>query len=169
MPPLRLDDADIYYKAHGAGPPMLFCAATATHGEVWKFYQIPEFSKDHKVITFDQRDAGWSPVRSIDISNQRRAADAAARLDHVGGAPVIFCGHSNGGRVAQALAATRPDRVSKLVLLSSGGASKASGITLTVCLDLVRMGYEPWVRNQAIRMGFGKAWTAANPLSLEPT
>ena len=43
MPILHLDDADIYYEVHGEGPPILFCSATATHGEVWKPVRCPTF------------------------------------------------------------------------------------------------------------------------------
>ena len=167
MPVLRLDDADISYEAHGSGPAMLFCSATATHGDVWKFYQVAEFSRDHTVIIFDQRATGKSTLRSKDCSNARLVADAAALLDHVGAGPAIVCGHSNGGRVAQGLAVARPDLVKKLVLLSSGGASKSSGIPIGMVVELVNMGYEPWVRAQAISNGFSKAWIAAKAQELE--
>ncbi len=167
MPILKLDDADIHYETNGAGPPMLFCSATATHGDVWKFYQVAEFSRDHTVITFDQRGTGKSPARSNDYSNTRLALDAAALLDHLGGGPAVVCGHSNGGRVAQRLAVERPDLVKKLVLLSSGGASKTPGLPLGMVMEMVELGYEPWVRDQAIRNGFSKAWIATNPVELE--
>ena len=167
MPVLNLDDADINYEVHGSGPAMLFCSATATHGDVWKFYQVPEFSRDHAVITYDQRGTGKSPLRSKECSNARLVADAAALLDHLRAGPAIVCGHFNGGRVAQGLAVARPDCVTKLVLLSSGGASKSRGIPIGMVVDLVRMGYEPWVRAQAISNGFSKAWIAANPQELE--
>ncbi len=50
MPFLKLKDLDLYYEVHGEGPPFLFISETACHGEVWKAYQVPEFSRDHRVI-----------------------------------------------------------------------------------------------------------------------
>lgn len=167
MPVLKLDDADIFYETRGSGPPMLFNAATATHGEVWKFHQVPEFSRDHTVIIFDQRGTGKSAARSKDYANKRLCDDAAALLDHLGLGPAIVLGHSNGGRVSQRLAVERPDLVKKLVLMSSGGASNSGGIPLNMCMELVEMGYAPWVRWQCIVNGFTKKWAAENPAELE--
>ncbi|HWG03777.1 MAG TPA: alpha/beta hydrolase, partial [Beijerinckiaceae bacterium] len=138
MPILRLDDADLHYEVHGEGQPFLFCSATCTSGEIWKFYQVPEFSRDHRVITFDQRGTGKSPVRSKDFSTERLAADAAALLNHLDARSAIVLGHSNGGRVAQTLALDYPDLVDKLILASSGGSSakRMNGISIDMCVDL---------------------------------
>ncbi len=167
MPILHLDDADIHYEAQGAGPPILFCSATATAGDVWKFYQVSHFARDHRVVIFDQRGTGKSVARSQDYSNRRLALDAAALLDHLGARQAVVCGHSNGGRVAQCLAVERPDLVGKLALMSSGGASKAQGIPMNMVLELVRLGYEPWLCEQAIDNGFTKTWAAANAREIE--
>jgi len=168
---LHLDGVDLYYEVHGEGPPILFCSATATHGEVWKFFQVPDLSRDHQVITFDQRGTGKSPItapaKKADFLTARLAADAAALLDHLKAPPAVVCGHSNGGRVAQQLAVDRPDRVKAIVLLSSGGASKERGISHTMCLELVEMGYEPYVRYHAIDVGFHKSYVANNPSEVE--
>jgi hypothetical protein len=42
------DGTDIYYESHGEGPALLFLSETACDGEVWKIYQLPEFSRDHR-------------------------------------------------------------------------------------------------------------------------
>ena len=55
MPTLKLKDAEIYYEVHGEGQPIVFLSETACDGEVWKTYQVPEFSKDHRVIIHDRR------------------------------------------------------------------------------------------------------------------
>jgi pimeloyl-ACP methyl ester carboxylesterase len=167
MPILHFDDADIYYEVHGEGPPILFCSATATHGEVWKLCQVPDLSRDHKVIIFDQRGTWRSPVRSNDFSSQRLAADAAALLDAVGAGPAVVLGHSNGGRVAQLLALDYPDKVRKIILASSGGTHGSRGVPLDMCIGLVEMGYEDYMRDHATRFGFTEDYVAKNPESLE--
>ncbi len=167
MPVLRLDDADIHYDVQGEGAALLFCSATATHGDVWKFHQVPRFSGDHRVIIYDQRGTGDSVARSNDFSTRRLAADAAALLDHVDAGPAIVCGHSNGGRVAQMLTLDHPRQVAKLVLMSSGGASDGKGIPLSLCLDLVENGFDRHMREQCVENGFTKDWAAENPVELE--
>jgi pimeloyl-ACP methyl ester carboxylesterase len=169
MPVLHLEDTDLYYEVRGEGRPFLFCSATSTSGEVWKFYQVPEFSRDHRVIIFDQRGTGRSPVRSSDFSTQRLAADAAALLDHLDARRAIVLGHSNGGRVAQLLALDYPDKVAKLILASSGGthAARTKGISLAMCLDLVENGYERHLRDHATDAGFTAAYRAAHPDEVE--
>jgi 3-oxoadipate enol-lactonase len=57
--------------------------------------------------------------------------------------------------------------VKKLVLLSSGGASRSRGVPLNMVLELVEIGYAEHVRRSAIDNGFSKAWVAAHPAELE--
>ena len=167
LPYVSVEEGDLYYEVHGEGPPFLFCAGTATDGEGWKFYQVPEFSRDHRVIIYDQRGTGQSTVRSKDYSTQRLAADAAALLRHLDAKKAIVLGHSNGGRVAQLLAIEYPDLVGKLILASAGCTHSSKGIPLSICLDLMEKGYERSRREHFISAGFTSAYVAANPEKVE--
>jgi pimeloyl-ACP methyl ester carboxylesterase len=60
MPFLNINDTEIYYELHGDGPPLLFCSVTGLDHQAWKFHQVGEFSRDHKVILFDYRGTGKS-------------------------------------------------------------------------------------------------------------
>ncbi len=121
MPKLRVNhDLEIYYEAHGQGPAMVFLSETACDGEVWKINQVPEFSRDHKVIIHDYRGTGQSSKPSIDYTTRMFAGDVIALLDHLAVESAITIGHSMGGRVAQLLALDYPHRVKKLVLASTG-------------------------------------------------
>src|SRR5438132_6587344 len=60
MPHLKAQDTEIYYEVHGDGPPFLFCSVTGLDHQAWKFHQVREFSRDHKVIVFDYRGTGKS-------------------------------------------------------------------------------------------------------------
>src|SRR4051794_7830720 len=167
MPVLKLPDADIPYKVFGQGPAFMFLSATAWRGAMWELHQVPEFSRDHQVIIFDQRGTGDSVVRSQDFSTRRLAQDAVALLDHLGIRRAIVCGHSNGGRVAQLIALDYPDRVDKLILASAGGTHRSKGIPIKMCLELVEMGYEGHIRHGAINTGCTKAFYAAHPDQVE--
>ena len=127
---LKLRDAEIYYEVYGEGRPFLFCSPTGVDGQCWKAYQVPEFSRDHKVIIFDYR-TGRSSKTVMKYSTAMFAADAAAILDELGAEQAIVCGHSNGGRVVQTLALEYPRKVSKLILASSGSSfSETKGISV---------------------------------------
>jgi pimeloyl-ACP methyl ester carboxylesterase len=167
MPILKLEGVDLHYKTFGGGPAFLFIAATAWSGAPWELHQVPEFSRDHRVIIYDQRGTGGSATRSKDFSTRRLADDAVALLDHLGVDRAIVCGHSNGGRVAQLLAIEFPARIEKLILASAGATHRSKGIPLNMCLELVQQGYEGHIRNSAIRTGCTKAFHAAHPDRVE--
>src|SRR3954447_20387457 len=101
MPTFQSHDAEIYYEVYGEGQPILFLSETACDGEVWKIYQVPEFSKDHRVIIHDYRGTGRSSKPSLDYTTRMFAQDAIALLDHLDVVDAIVVGHSMGGRVAQ--------------------------------------------------------------------
>jgi 3-oxoadipate enol-lactonase len=104
------------------GPTFLFCSVTGLDHQAWKVHQIPEFSRDHRVIIFDYRGTGKSSKTVQKYSVKMFTDDAAALLDHLGVEQAIVCGHSMGGVVAQLLALEHPQKVKKLILASSGAA-----------------------------------------------
>lgn len=163
MPVLKLADTDLHYETFGQGPAFLFNAATAWHGEPWKLYQVPEFSRDHQVIVYDQRGTGKSITRSKDFSTKRLAEDVVALLDHLGIKSTIALGHSNGGRVAQTLTTDYPGRVDKLILASSGAThSGPPGVAIKMCIEMVNKGYERYTLDHVFEVGFAKGFYEAN-------
>jgi aminoacrylate hydrolase len=167
MPFLDLDDADIYFETFGEGAPFLFNSATAVSGEVWRRHQVPEFSRDHQVIIYDQRGTGRSKMRSTNVSTQRLADDAFALLEHLKAQNVVVLGHSIGGRIAQILTLDHPDKVAKLILASTGASFPGRGIPLKMCMELVEKGYEAYVRDQSLRVGFTPEFVSANQKLVE--
>jgi len=168
MPLLKRDGAEIYYETQGDGPPMLFCSVTGLDHQAWKFHQVPEFSRDHRVILFDYRGTGKSSKRIEKYSIKMFTDDAAAILDHLKAAQAIVCGHSMGGVVAQLLTLDYPNKVKQLILASSGTAHPgAHGIPLAMCRDMVRDGFEAYIRKHTIATGWTKEFVAKNPELIE--
>lgn len=163
MPYLRLKDLELYYEVRGEGPPFLFISETACHGEVWKVFQVPEFSSDHRVIIYDQRGTGRTGKPSVQYTTKTLADDAAALMEHLGAEQAIVYGHSMGGRVAQLLALDYPRLVKKLILASSGASHASRGIPLKMCLELVEKGYERYARDHAVRIGFTEKFIREHP------
>jgi pimeloyl-ACP methyl ester carboxylesterase len=168
MPFIDRDGAEIYYEVHGEGPAFLFCSVTGLDHQAWKFHQVPEFSRDHKVILFDYRGTGKSTKRIESYSIKMFTDDAAAILDHLQVGPAIVCGHSMGGVVAQLLTLDYPKKVKKLILASSGSAHPgAHGIPLAMCRDMVKQGFEGYIREHTIETGWTKEFVAQNPELIE--
>jgi len=153
------DGVDIYYEIAGQGTPFLFLSETACDGAVWNIYQVPEFARDHRVVSVDYRGTGLSGKPSTQYSTDMFADDAAAVLDHLGLDGAVICGHSMGGRVAQLLALNHPHKVSKLILASSGAAHPGDrGIPLRIAKEMVEMGYEKYVRDHTIVVGWTETY-----------
>jgi pimeloyl-ACP methyl ester carboxylesterase len=160
MPFITRNDVEIHFETHGRGAPFMFFSETACDGEVWKIFQVQEFSRDHMVITHDYRGTGKSSKPSKQYSTEDFVDDAVAILDHLNAGPAIVCGHSMGGRVIQLMALKHPARIRKMIIASSGaghpGLSK--GIPIKMCVEMVELGYERYVRDHALEVGWTKAY-----------
>ena len=164
MPTVRVNDAEIYYEVHGQGQPLIFFSETACDGEIWKLFQVPEFAKDHRVIVHDYRGTGRSSKPSIDYTTRMFCDDAVAILDHLQVDQAVVLGHSMGGRVAQLVALEYPERVKKLVLASTGASFPgAAGLPLVMCKEMIEWGYEKYVREHTIQVGFTDEFVKAQP------
>jgi pimeloyl-ACP methyl ester carboxylesterase len=168
MPTLPLKDVEIYYEAHGQGRPIVFLSETACDGEVWKIYQVPEFSRDHRVIIHDYRGTGQSGKPSIDYTTKMFCEDLVALMDYLEAEDAIVVGHSMGGRVAQLLALDHPKKVSKLVLASTGAHyPKTKGLPLKICQEMIEWGYEKYERDHSILVGFTDEFARKYPERVE--
>ena len=160
MPFVKREDVEIHYETHGHGPPLMFFSETACDGEVWKIFQVPEFSRDHTVITHDYRGTGKSSKPSTQYSTEDFVDDAAAILDHLDEGPAIVCGHSMGGRVIQFMALKYRSKIKKMIIASSGAGHPglAKGIPIKMCIEMVELGYQRYVRDHALEVGWTKAY-----------
>ena len=79
----------------------MFFSETACAGDVWSIFQVPEFGRDHTVITHDYQGTGRSTKPTVHYSTEDFVDDAVAILEHLNAGPAIVCGHSMGGRIIQ--------------------------------------------------------------------
>src|SRR5262245_62327657 len=144
MPTQKLASGiDLYYETHGEGEPVVFIPGTGFSGNVWEPFQVPVLSKTMQVIILDPRGCGRSSAPAGVYSIEQMACDVVALLDHLGLPSAHIIGHSMGGRIAQALALSFPQRVRSMILAASGsGPTGRSGPDCVAGLS----GYE--VRSQ---------------------
>jgi pimeloyl-ACP methyl ester carboxylesterase len=168
MPTVKVNEAEIYYEEHGRGRPMVFLSETACDGEVWKIHQVPEFSRDHRVIIHDYRGTGQSSKPSIDYTTKMFCDDLVGLMDYLHAEDAIVVGHSMGGRVAQLLALDHPEKVRKLVLASTGSHyPKTKGLPLKICKEMIEWGYEKYERDHTILVGWTEEYVTRYPEEIE--
>ncbi|MCO6414699.1 alpha/beta fold hydrolase [Siccirubricoccus sp. KC 17139] len=95
----------------GAGPPVAILHGLFGSVQNWGSIQ-KALAARHRVLAVDLPNHGASP-HGPEMSYKAMAAAVAARL----GEPMALLGHSMGGKVAMALALTRPELVTRLVVV----------------------------------------------------
>ena len=120
----------MYYEVHGSGDPVvLLHGAFMTITNNWTGW-IGELSKTRKVISLEFQGHGRTADIDRDISSANLADDVAALLDHLKVPRADVIGYSMGGGVAMQCAIRHPDKVRKVVVISSmfrrdGGVKEA--------------------------------------------
>jgi 3-oxoadipate enol-lactonase len=110
----------VYYEVHGIGEPLLLIMGLGGDSTAWML-QLPAFTEHFKVITFDNRDVGRSSEAKSPYSIADMAEDTAGLMDALGIGQAYVLGVSMGGAIAQELVLRHPDKVYKLILLSTVG------------------------------------------------
>jgi len=108
------------YRIVGEGPPVLLVHGLGGDMRGWEFQEEP-LSKHFKLIMMDQRGHGYSTGPGMDtISAEVFANDLNALLEHIGIDRVSVVGGSMGGLISHQFVLDFPERVNKLVLISTG-------------------------------------------------
>jgi len=92
-------------------------------------FQLAEWSKKYRVVAWDMPGYGDSAALA-EMTFEALAESLKALIDSIGAQHIILVGHSMGGMVAQTFVATYPERVTRLVLLSTSpsfGSDSAAG------------------------------------------
>ncbi|MCZ2400391.1 MAG: alpha/beta hydrolase [Phycisphaerae bacterium] len=109
----------MYYEVHGSGEPVvLLHGAFMTITNIWNGW-IEELAKTRKVIAIEMQGHGRTADIARDMTSENLADDVAALLDHLRIPRADLIGYSMGGGVAMQCAVRHPDKVRKVVVLSS--------------------------------------------------
>ena len=114
MPRIDTGEITLNYEERGQGPAFLFIPGLVGLLNAWEF-QMAEFSKRYRCISFDHRGAGDSDKPKDAYSTQAIARDAIALLNALGIDKAHVAGTSTGGCVLQNLAIDYPERLRSCV------------------------------------------------------
>jgi pimeloyl-ACP methyl ester carboxylesterase len=124
--PVRLWTVHGYRRAYrmaGSGPALLLIHGVGASSSTWSEL-IPELARTHTVIAPDLLGHGASDKPRADYSVAAYANGMRDLLGVLGVERVTLVGHSFGGGVAMQFAYQFPERVDRLVLVSTGGLGR---------------------------------------------
>ena len=119
----------LHHTVTGSGPAVVLLHAGVADGRMWDSTR-DALADAWTVVVPDLRGFGDSPVPPADADAWSNSGDVLDLLDRLGIAEAAVVGASFGGRVATEIAATAPDRVTRLVLLAPAAAGMEPGEAL---------------------------------------
>jgi pimeloyl-ACP methyl ester carboxylesterase len=114
----EVNGLDLYYEIHGSGPPMILLHGGLMSGETFGPV-IDALAADHQVIVPDLQGHGRTADIDRPIDTRLMADDIAALIDLLGLERPDLVGYSLGGGVAFFTAVNYPEKIGKLVLIST--------------------------------------------------
>ena len=116
---IQIGKLKLNYWEEGDGTDTLFLIHGHTGNvEEW-YFQVFYFEKDYKVIAIDLRGHGKSQIDEKEMNFNDLAEDLNIFLEKKGISKIILIGHSMGGMIAQLFTLNYPEKVKKLVLIST--------------------------------------------------
>jgi pimeloyl-ACP methyl ester carboxylesterase len=123
---VQVGDIDVAYKMLGKGDPILLISGGSADKNAWDPSFINDLSSNHTVIVFDNRRVGNTTIGSRPYTLEQLANDTAGLLDALKIQNANVLGYSLGSYMAQQLAITNPEKVSRLILAGASCGGKES-------------------------------------------
>lgn len=116
----RMASVEVYHEITGSpdSPVVMLAGPLGSTLDIWQPH-VESLSEQFRVLRYDHRGHGRSPVPYGSYTIEDLALDALALLDRLGIERAAFCGLSLGGMVGIWLATRAPSRLSSLVLCST--------------------------------------------------
>lgn len=120
MPKVKVNDIQIYYEVKGEGFPLVMINGLSDNLDCWDPRLIEALSKKFKLVLFDNRDVGRTDESDREYAMKLFADDTAGLMNSLEISKAHILGISMGGMIAQELVLNYPEKVTKLVLCSTG-------------------------------------------------
>lgn len=143
-------------------PVLLLGGSLGTNLSMWE-PQIAALSSDFKVIAFDHRGHGGSPVPPTPYEIADLGADLVALMDHLGIEQASYAGVSIGGMVGIWLGANAADRLRSLVLICTSAYAPPASRWLDRAVAVRSAGTTEVIADAVVSGWFTPAWAQAHP------
>jgi pimeloyl-ACP methyl ester carboxylesterase len=161
----RAGGIEIAYWVRGEGVPLLMIAGLAVPASAWGPLPQRLAKEGYRTIVIDNRDSGRSSTcEGLEYAIADMAGDVVAVLDDLGLDSTNVLALSLGGFIAQELALGHPERVEKLMLISSGpgvGGVAPDTELLIAMFDNDGLGPETTTR-KVVELLAGPGWAEQN-------
>lgn len=137
---VRVNGIDIRYDIAGEGPWVILAHSLASDLALWA-PQMAALGRCCKVLRFDIRGHGGSSAPEEPYDFTMLTDDVIGLMDAIGADKASFVGISLGGMIGQHLALEAPERVGKLVLVSTtSGYGPGAKALWDARIEAVRLG-----------------------------
>lgn len=151
------------YRVEGTGPDLVLVHGVGGRLEAWDGV-VARLSQRFRTIRFDLRGHGESAKPPGPYELDDFVADLTGLLDALGIASCRLAGFSLGGLVAQGFALASPDRLVRLVLLSTvAGRTEEEKARVLKRLEIVANGIPGAHFENSVERWFTDEFRAANP------
>lgn len=120
MPFVEVEDGRLYYDVIGEGNPLVLIHGAWVSHEWWR-WQVPEFSRQYKVLLLDVRGHGQSSPLQKSYSINGFTRDLEILLQKTGIEEAVLVGWSMGGIISMQYCLDNPSKVKALVLIATRG------------------------------------------------
>jgi 3-oxoadipate enol-lactonase len=153
----------LHHRLEGEGEAVLVMGASlgATH-VMWE-PQVTALSATRRVLRFDTRGHGESPVPSGPYSIDDLGRDVLALLDRLALGRVDYCGLSLGGMIGQWLAIHAPERIDRLILVCTSAHLPPAGGWTKRARAVRDAGTPAAVAEAVVGRWLTAEWAAAHP------
>jgi 3-oxoadipate enol-lactonase len=158
---------EVHHELTGSpdSPVLVLAGPLGSTLEIWNPL-VDGFAERYRVLRFDYRGHGSSPVPRGSYAIADLAVDVVALLDRLGIERAAFCGLSLGGMVGIWLAAHAPERLSSLVLCSTSARYDDHGPWVERAAS-VRWAGTAAIAPEVVARWFTPDWAAAHPEFVE--
>jgi len=158
---------EVHHVLNGpiGGSPLVLSASLGTTHAMWE-PQLEALAPEHRLIRYDYRGHGASPVPPGDYSIADLGADALALLDRLEIPVTAWCGISLGGMVGLWLAINAPERIERLVVICSSAYAPPPSRWLDRAATVRAAGTVAAVADAVLERWFTDEFEESNPAAV---
>ena len=145
-----------------SAPVVILGNSLGTNLSMWQ-PQLADLSRSFRVITFDQRGHGGSPVPPGPYTIAQLGEDIVSLMDQLGVQRASYVGLSIGGMAGIWLGAHAPQRLDRLVLMCTSAHAPPASRWYERVAAVHAAGTTAVIADAVVERWFTPAWSAAHP------